>query len=303
LKNRGVDMVIKTPVDENSVPSGPILKVEAQNSALEDKLPPKESHIVSDEIVNEEPIEFKLCNTGNMQNNVEKSHKTGTPVIEVVNVKKSYTLGEIEVPILHDINLEVQEGEFLAIMGPSGSGKSTLMNLIGFLDRPTEGRIMIKGLDINKLTDREIARLRGLEIGFVFQVFNLIPRLTALENVELPTYANARSGVDAHKRAKDLLKLVGLQDRMHHRPGELSGGQSQRVAIARALINDPAILLADEPTGNLDSRTGNEILNMFTGLNKDGRTIVMITHDPEIARFADRVVFVKDGIIQNSPNT
>jgi putative ABC transport system ATP-binding protein len=296
-------MVIKTPVDENSVPNGPILEVEAQNSALEDKLSPKESHIVSDEIVNKEPIEFKLCNTGRMQDNVEKSHKTGTPVIEVVNVKKSYTLGEIEVPILHDINLEVQEGEFLAIMGPSGSGKSTLMNLIGFLDRPTEGRIMIKGLDINKLTDREIARLRGLEIGFVFQVFNLIPRLTALENVELPTYANARSGVDAHKRAKDLLKLVGLQDRMHHRPGELSGGQSLIVAIARALINDPAILLADEPTGNLDSRTGNEILNMFTSLNKDGRTIVMITHDPEIARFADRVVFVKDGIIQNSPNT
>lgn len=296
-------MVIKTPVDENSVPNGPILKAEIQNPAPEDKLSPKESHVVSDEIVNKEPIEFKLCNTGHIQNNVEKFHKTGTPVIEVINVKKSYTLGEMEVPILHDINLRVQEGEFLAIMGPSGSGKSTLMNLIGFLDRPTEGRIMIKGLDINTLSDREIARLRGLEIGFVFQVFNLIPRLTALENVELPTYANARSGVDAHKRAKDLLKLVGLEDRMHHKPGELSGGQSQRVAIARALINDPAILLADEPTGNLDSRTGNEILNMFTSLNKDGRTIVMITHDPEIARFADRVVFVKDGIIQNSPNT
>ncbi len=296
-------MVIKTPVDENSVPNGPILEAEIQNPAPEDKLPPKESHVVSDEIVNKEPIEFKLCSTGHMQNNVEKCHKTGTPVIEVINVKKSYTLGEMEVPILHDINLEVQEGEFLAIMGPSGSGKSTLMNLIGFLDRPTEGRIMIKGLDINTLSDREVARLRGLEIGFVFQVFNLIPRLTALENVELPTYANARSGVDAHKRAKDLLKLVGLEDRMHHKPGELSGGQSQRVAIARALINDPAILLADEPTGNLDSRTGNEILNMFTSLNKDGRTIVMITHDPEIARFADRVVLVKDGIIQNSPNT
>jgi putative ABC transport system ATP-binding protein len=227
-------------------------------------------------------------------------HKTGAPVIEVINVKKSYMLGEIEVPILHEINLEVHEGEFLAIMGPSGSGKSTLMNLIGFLDRPTEGIIRIKGLDIGTLSDKEIARLRGLEIGFVFQVFNLIPRLTALENVELPTYANAKSGVDARTRAKELLKMVGLEDRMSHRPGELSGGQSQRVAIARALINDPAILLADEPTGNLDSKTGCEILNMFTRLNKEGRTIVMITHDPEIAEYADRVVLVKDGIIQNS---
>jgi putative ABC transport system ATP-binding protein len=177
------------------------------------------------------------------------------------------------------------------------------MNLIGFLDRPTEGKIIIKGSDITTLSDKEVARLRGLEIGFVFQVFNLIPRLTALENVELPTYANSRSGIDTRKRAKDLLRMVGLEDRMHHKPGELSGGQSQRVAIARALINDPAILLADEPTGNLDSKTGSEILNMFTRLNKDGRTIVMITHDPEIARYADRIVLVKDGIIQNNPNT
>ncbi len=297
-------MVTKTPIEENSGPKGSILKAETENLILEGKLPPKESnHLISNENVNEEPVKFELCNAGRMQNNVEKNHITGAPVIEVFNVKKSYTLGEIEIPILHDINLEVQEGEFLAIMGPSGSGKSTLMNLIGFLDRPTEGRILIKGLDINTLSDKEVARLRGLEIGFVFQVFNLIPRLTALENVELPTYANSRSGVDARKRAKDLLRMVGLEDRMHHRPGELSGGQSQRVAIARALINDPAILLADEPTGNLDSKTGCEILNMFTSLNKDGRTIVMITHDPEIARYADRIVLVKDGIIQNDSNT
>ncbi|WP_200898121.1 ABC transporter ATP-binding protein [Methanosarcina sp. 1.H.A.2.2] len=206
----------------------------------------------------------------------------------------------MEVPILRDINLTVREGEFLAIMGPSGSGKSTLMNLIGFLDRPTEGKIIIKGLDINTLSDREVAKLRGLEIGFVFQTFNLIPRLTALENVELPTYANTREGVDTRKRAKDLLKMVGLEDRMHHKPGELSGGQSQRVAIARALINDPAILLADEPTGNLDSKTGCEILSMFTKLNEDGRTIVMITHDPDIAKYADRLVLVKDGIVQRN---
>nr|WP_255334021.1 ABC transporter ATP-binding protein [Methanosarcina sp. KYL-1] len=209
-------------------------------------------------------------------------------------------LGGQEVPILSDINLTVLEGEFLAIMGPSGSGKSTLMNLIGFLDRPTEGKIIIKGLDINKLSDKEVARLRGLEIGFIFQTFNLIPRLTALENVELPTYANSRSGVNSRKRAEELLTLVGLEDRMRHKPSELSGGQSQRVAIARALINDPTILLADEPTGNLDSKTGCEILNMFTKLNAEGRTIVMITHDPEIAKYADRVVLVKDGSIQNS---
>ncbi|MCQ1534206.1 ABC transporter ATP-binding protein [Methanosarcina sp. KYL-1] len=229
-----------------------------------------------------------------------RGRKAGTPVIEVINVKKSYMLGGQEVPILSDINLTVLEGEFLAIMGPSGSGKSTLMNLIGFLDRPTEGKIIIKGLDINKLSDKEVARLRGLEIGFIFQTFNLIPRLTALENVELPTYANSRSGVNSRKRAEELLTLVGLEDRMRHKPSELSGGQSQRVAIARALINDPTILLADEPTGNLDSKTGCEILNMFTKLNAEGRTIVMITHDPEIAKYADRVVLVKDGSIQNS---
>jgi putative ABC transport system ATP-binding protein len=300
-------MVTKNPIDEGSVPRSSLSEAETQDSKPEGKMSPEENYFISNKTVNEEPFneepfKFELCSNKRSDNSV-KDHKTGVPVIEVINVKKSYTLGEIEVPILHDINLEVKEGEFLAIMGPSGSGKSTLMNLIGFLDRPTEGRIIIKGSDINTLSDKEVARLRGLEIGFVFQVFNLIPRLTALENVELPTYANSRSGVDARKRAKDLLRMVGLEDRMHHKPGELSGGQSQRVAIARALINDPAILLADEPTGNLDSKTGCEILNMFTRLNKDGRTIVMITHDPEIARYADRIVLVKDGIIQNNPNT
>lgn len=266
------------------------------------KNPIEEGYVPRNSLSEAEPFKAELCGARYLDDQ-KKDHTTGVPVIEVVNVKKSYILGETEVPILHGINLEVYEGEFLAIMGPSGSGKSTLMNLIGFLDRPTEGKIIIKGSDINTLSDKEVARLRGLEIGFVFQVFNLIPRLTALENVELPTYANSRSGVDTHKRAKDLLRMVGLEERTHHKPGELSGGQSQRVAIARALINDPAIILADEPTGNLDSKTGCEILNMFTRLNKDGRTIVMITHDPEIARYADRIVLVKDGIIQNSPNT
>jgi putative ABC transport system ATP-binding protein len=294
LKNRGVDMETKISTEDVSAPGDSILETGTENSRLEGELPLREDHITS----NKEPFKCELGRSRYSQSN--ETNGTAIPVIEVIDVKKSYVLGDLEVPVLHNINLEIREGEFLAIMGPSGSGKSTLMNLIGFLDRPTEGRIIIKGLDINKLSDKEVARLRGLEIGFIFQTFNLIPRLTALENVELPTYANSRNGVDPRERAKELLKLVGLEDRMSHKPGELSGGQSQRVAIARALINDPAILLADEPTGNLDSRTGSEILNMFRRLNEDGRTIIMITHDPEIAGYADRVVLVKDGIIQSN---
>jgi len=295
-------MEIKMATDKSSAPGNHILETEA-DSIPERKMAHKESQFVSNGDSSDELFKCESNHTENLHRRVEGSNKTRSSVIEVINVKKSYLLGDTEIPILRDINLEVFEGEFLAIMGPSGSGKSTLMNLIGFLDRPTEGTIMIKGLDVNKLSDKEVARLRGLEIGFVFQTFNLIPRLNALENVELPTYANVRDGVDVRKRAKELLEQVGLDDRMHHKPGELSGGQSQRVAIARALINDPAILLADEPTGNLDSKTGCEILNMFTKLNEDGRTIVMITHDPEIAKRADRIVLVKDGIIQNNPNS
>lgn len=219
------------------------------------------------------------------------------PIVEVSNVRKSYMLGDTEVPVLSGINLKIEKGELLAIMGPSGSGKSTLMNLIGCLDRPTEGQVLIWGKDLHSMSDEELAHLRGIEIGFVFQTFNLVPRLTALENVLLPTFANSRS-IDPQKRAKELLKLMGLQDRMHHKPGELSGGQSQRVSIARALINDPSILLADEPTGNLDSKTGSEILQIFMDLNNEGRTVVIVTHDPEIAKYADRVVLVKDGEIQ-----
>lgn len=286
-------MKTKISIKDVSVPGDLLLETETANSTLEVELPSREGLVNP----NEESFKCKLGHSRYLQS--DETHKTATPIIQVIDIKKSYILGDLEVPVLRDINLKVREGEFLAIMGPSGSGKSTLMNLIGFLDRPTEGTIIIKGLDINKLSDKEVARLRGLEIGFVFQTFNLIPRLTALENVELPTYANTRSGIDTHERAKELLKLVGLEDRMHHKPGELSGGQSQRVAIARALINDPAILLADEPTGNLDSKTGCEILNIFRKLNEDGRTIVMITHDPEIAGYANRIVLVKDGIIQN----
>ncbi len=222
----------------------------------------------------------------------------GLPIVEVSNVRKSYVLGSLEVPVLSDVNLKIERGEFLAITGPSGSGKSTLVNLIGCLDRPTEGQVLVKGKDLNRMSDEELARLRGLEIGFVFQTFNLVPRLTALENVLLPTFANLRSNVDPERHARELLEIMGLHDRMYHRPGELSGGQSQRVAIARALINDPAILLADEPTGNLDSRTGAEILRIFMDLNAEGRTVVIVTHDSEIAKYADRVILVKDGIIQ-----
>ena len=223
-------------------------------------------------------------------------------IIDVIGVNKSYQIGDMEVPILQNINLTVKSGEFIAIMGPSGSGKSTLKNLIGCLDRPSEGQIVMMGKDINKISDNELALLRGCEIGFIFQKFNLISRLSALQNIELPTYANYKSenGITAHERAKELLELVGLQDRMHHKPTELSGGQCQRVAIARSLINDPSLMLADEPTGNLDTKTGVEIMNIFTDLNKRGRTIIMITHDPEVAEYADRVVYIRDGILENN---
>lgn len=233
-----------------------------------------------------------------MNINVNSLPADSLPIVEVSNVRKSYLLGSLEVPVLSGINLKIGKGEFLAIMGPSGSGKSTLMNIIGCLDRPTEGQVFISGEDLQRMSDDELARLRGLEIGFVFQTFNLIPRLTAFENVLLPTFANSRVSGDPRKRAKDLLEIMGLHDRMHHKPGELSGGQAQRVSIARALINDPAILLADEPTGNLDSRTGAEILRIFIDLNAEGRTVVIVTHDPEIAKYADRIILVKDGIIQ-----
>ncbi len=234
----------------------------------------------------------------NYQN--ESSTDRSYPIIEVIDVRKCYQLGDMEIPILRDINLSVRQGEFLAIMGPSGSGKSTLMNLIGCLDRPTSGQIIVKGKDINRISDNELAHLRGSEIGFVFQTFNLIPRLSAFENIELPTFACKKNSRDVHRRVHQLLELVGLKERMHHRPNELSGGQCQRVAIARSLINDPSIILADEPTGNLDSKTSVEIMKIFTDLHAQGRTIVMITHDQGIANYADRMVRVKDGVIENN---
>ncbi len=230
-----------------------------------------------------------FVNSGNNGNDV--------PVIELIKLCKSYHVGDMDVPILKSIDLRIMSGEFVAIMGPSGSGKSTLMNMIGCLDRPNCGKVILMGKDVNTLTDPELAKLRGLEIGFVFQNFNLVPRLTTLQNIELPTYANKKAGVDARNKAQELVEMVGLKERMNYKPSEMSGGQQQRVAIARALINDPSLILADEPTGNLDSVTGEEIMGIFSDLNKKGRTIVMITHDPDLAEYADRIVYLKDGII------
>lgn len=233
-------------------------------------------------------------------------NESGSPsvVVEVRDVFKSYFLGHEEVPILKGVNFTVHKGEFLAIVGPSGSGKSTLMNLLGCLDRPTSGLISVNGQDINRLDDNELAHLRGMEIGFIFQQFNLIPRLTAYENVMLPTYASKKENIEYPKKARELLKMVGLEERMRHKPSELSGGQSQRVAIARSLINDPAILLADEPTGNLDSKTSDEVMGYFRELNRSGATIIMITHNNELAVQTDRVITIRDGrITSDVPST
>lgn len=238
-----------------------------------------------------------ILNFGENMGEENKSSEENESVIELVDLCKSYQVGDMEVPILKSIDLSVKKGEFVAIMGPSGSGKSTLMNMIGCLDRPTCGKVVVMGKDVNQLSEVELARLRGFEIGFVFQTFNLVPRLSAIQNVELPTYANKKEGIDGRKRAQELIELVGLQNRMNYKPTELSGGQQQRVAIARALINDPSLILADEPTGNLDSKTGNEIMNIFTDLHDKGRTIIMITHDPELTGYADRVVHLRDGVI------
>jgi len=220
-------------------------------------------------------------------------------VLDIENVSKSYKLGKNDVPVLNDINLAINSGEFAAIMGPSGSGKSTLMNLIGCLDKPTSGRILITGMDVSKLSDIELARIRGKKIGFVFQTFNLISRLSAQKNVEMPMVYQDIPGKLREKRAKVLLEMLGLGERASHKPPELSGGQRQRVAIARALANEPEIILADEPTGNLDSKTGQEIMQIFDKLHTDGRTILMVTHDAQLARNCDRIIRLKDGMIEN----
>ncbi|AYO31927.1 ATP-binding cassette domain-containing protein [Biomaibacter acetigenes] len=218
-------------------------------------------------------------------------------VIGLEGVFKIYKMGDTAVHALDDVTLTIDEGEFVAIVGPSGSGKSTLMNILGCLDTPTKGKYEFEGKDVSKLNDNELAAIRNLRIGFVFQNFNLLPKLTALENVELPLMYAGKNTAYRRNRAKEVLNAVGLGERLHHKPSELSGGQQQRVAIARALSADPPIILADEPTGNLDTRSGREIMEILKALNQNGKTIILITHDINIANQANRKVHIQDGKI------
>jgi putative ABC transport system ATP-binding protein len=217
------------------------------------------------------------------------------PLIETDDLWKTYQMGDEEIHALRGVTLQIERGEYVAIMGPSGSGKSTLMNLIGCLDTPSKGRYLLNGNEVSQMNDNELARIRNEEIGFVFQTFNLLPRATALHNVELPLVYGGIAKKDRLERAKAALEKVELTSRMHHRPNELSGGQRQRVAIARALVNNPSILLADEPTGNLDSKTGIEIMALFERLHGTGNTIVLVTHEADIAAHAHRIISIRDG--------
>ncbi len=223
-------------------------------------------------------------------------------LIETRDLWKTYAMGSEEIHALRGISIDIDRGEYVAIMGPSGSGKSTLMNLIGCLDTPSKGTYLLNGKHVGDMNDNELARIRNEEIGFVFQTFNLLPRATALHNVELPLVYAGVSATDREARARGALERVELGDRMTHRPNELSGGQRQRVAIARALVNNPSILLADEPTGNLDSKTGAEIMSLFARLHMAGNTIVLVTHEADVASFAHRTIHIRDGQVEKDVN-
>jgi putative ABC transport system ATP-binding protein len=223
--------------------------------------------------------------------------KNNNLLIKMKNIKKIYDLGEVKVQALKNVNLEVKEKEHISIMGPSGSGKTTLLNIIGCLDKPTDGEYFLEGVNISQLDDDQLSEIRNKKIGFIFQNYNLIPQLNVIENISLPLIYRGINEKEIIERAKYYANLVGLGDRLYHRPAELSGGQQQRVAIARALVNEPLIILGDEPTGNLDTKTGKEIMEIIKKLNEMGRTIIIITHDPKVAEYGERVVKILDGEI------
>jgi putative ABC transport system ATP-binding protein len=224
---------------------------------------------------------------------------TNNPLIQITDLCRDFTIGEVVVKALRGVNISISQGEYVALMGPSGSGKSTLMNILGCLDTPTSGKYILNKQDVSNLTDNELADIRNKEIGFVFQTFNLLARSTALENVALPLVYAGISKTERIEKATNVLTSVGLADRMTHKPNELSGGQRQRVAVARALVNNPSIILADEPTGNLDTKTSYEIMELFENIHKQGNTIVIVTHEEDIARRAKRIIRMRDGIVES----
>jgi putative ABC transport system ATP-binding protein len=222
-----------------------------------------------------------------------------TPIVQCENVRKTYQMGLVTVAALRGVNFDIHSGEYISIMGPSGCGKSTLLNLLGCLDRPSEGHYRLGGDDVSQLDDDALSAIRGKRLGFIFQSYNLIQQLTVLENIEVPLYYQGRPEAECRAISTELAGRVGLEQRLHHRPFELSGGQQQRVAIARALVNDPLVILADEPTGNLDSTSGEEILKIFANLNRNGKTLILVTHDPGIAKHCSRTIRLRDGEVES----